>query len=358
MTFHIANLTVAIEGVDPVSMVLRRWLESFSGGGEDVDLEFRIAPRWARASRGHGGLSWELAPNFSPSGSTVIMATGTLRHRLGVLPAPVYRVAHPAYLSQAEHMASTFMGEVFVGVTHEYGLAAGQFYLPAAAATHGDRTLAIVGPGASGKSGSVLRLCLNHGWKYLSDDMALIRDAGVVEVSPKPIEVAARNLAGDGRLRAWLSENRSPLDRLAWQAHARLRAGRGLRRVAPACELLGADHVGSPQQLTDVIIVERTGVGPVEVREDSRALATSAVIRLLEAEQAHSALSRPGALLQSIDPAAARSAQRDMIDRVLEGARLIEISLPKAMNESAAEDAILDCIHTRMGIGKCDDHNH
>jgi hypothetical protein len=345
LQFNLADLTVEIAGTDPVSNVVRRWLDPYAGPDSKADLNLQIALRSSRRVSGRAGpLTWQVSSKGEPN-APAFLATGMLRHRLGLLPAPLYRVTHPGHLSQVEHLASTFMSEVFVGITQAHGLSRGQCYLPAAVATRGGRTIAIMGPGASGKSGSILRLCWNDGWRYLSDDMALVQASGLVELSPKPVEVAARNLAGDESLKSRLLRDRSLLDRFAWAAHERFRNGRGLRRIGSAIELLGADRVGSPQRLTDLIVLQRVNTSVVVVEDIGRDRAVEQAARLLGEELKHSAYRQTveaghGGLVGTA------SGAYGVIQKALTGVRIFEILIPATMAEADAEDEILRLVRS------------
>jgi acyl CoA:acetate/3-ketoacid CoA transferase alpha subunit len=169
------------------------------------------------------------------------------------------------YLSKTETLAKTFMYDVFDHVTQSCQIAKKQTYLHASSMTRDGRGVVIAGWGGVGKTTSVLKLVTEHGWKYMSDDLALVSDDGTLYRHPKRIQIYAYNLIGQPALKAGLMKGRGIADRLSWNIRLQLRGVKGVRRRVSAEEFFGDEHVGTSVQASELFLMERAACASIEV---------------------------------------------------------------------------------------------
>ena len=161
------------------------------------------------------------------------------------------------YLTKSEQLAKDFAYNVFDWVTQIYQLKLGQTYIHASAMTKGDRTVAFLASGGVGKTSAVLKFCTEYVWRYISDDLAVIDDAGVIFRSPKRLQIYGYNIIGEKEIGARLLRGHSILDRTAWELRRVLLGPKRVRRRVSAEHLFGSAGVAGSGKLTDLIFLER-----------------------------------------------------------------------------------------------------
>jgi hypothetical protein len=229
------------------------------------------------------------------------------------------------YLSLNELRAKNFVYKLFNWAIQLYQLDLGQSFIHASALTKGGRTLAVLGKGGVGKTSAMLKLCLEDGWQYLSDDLAVIDESGTIYRSPARMQVYAYNTQGEADLERRLMQNRSPFDRLQWSLRRRLFGIAKVRRRVSAEFLFGAEGVAKSAKLSELVFLERNSKPGVLVSEitDVRAAERMAPIVMNEIKaylDVHTEVERvdPGRLPS---PATLEERTRELLRRSFSHAR-------------------------------------
>jgi hypothetical protein len=208
-----------------------------------------ISSSGTRFSR--AGLSYGIEQN--ENGTTVVDVASDAVSK----PASqaVRRVLDWNHLSYPELQAKIFLYDIFDWVTELHLLEHRASFIHAGTLTKGGRGVAIMGWGGAGKTTSLLKLCLEDDWAYLSDDLGLVDTTGRLYRTPKRIQIYGHNISGQPRLAARLFRNMGPVDRLAWQCRLMLKGPTGVRRRIGARAFLG--HMAENAKLTDILFLER-----------------------------------------------------------------------------------------------------
>jgi hypothetical protein len=260
----------------------------FSGAGRVADEVSAELSEGLDASPDAPDLSFEFVDTLPPAdyrrnGSIIVSTDGlrvdtrgllyqptsdarTLRVKLQIAPLPdrrglareISRFRNWNYLDGRQETAKSFMYDVFDWSTQLIQLRLGQSYMHASSMTRDGRTLAVMGWGGVGKTTSLLKLCIEDAWGYLSDDLGLIDDSGMVHRTPKRLQVYGYNTVGQPAILARLLHGRSVLDRLGWEYHFRRHGEKRVRRRVSAQALFGPDRVATGGRLTDLLYLERS----------------------------------------------------------------------------------------------------
>jgi hypothetical protein len=182
----------------------------------------------------------------------------TWRGRLA--PMALRRARHWNYLAPDEDVAKNFMYGVFDHLTQVAGLARGQSYIHASSFERGGEGVALFAWGGVGKTTALLKLVLENGWHFLSDDLGLLDREGTLWRTPKRLQVYAYNTAGQPGMRRALLGKRSWLDRASFAWMERRRGPHGVRRRVSAESLFGAERVASQARLRHALFLERADV--------------------------------------------------------------------------------------------------
>jgi hypothetical protein len=296
-------LTIAMVGDGPVYEAVRDELvEALEPSTLPAGIEFRfsrapgpvpfrsvgsvmISDAGARFSR--AGLSYGI--ERIENGATVVDVASDAVSR----PASqaVRRILDWNYLSYPELQAKIFLYDIFDWVTELHLLERQASYVHAGTLAKGGRGIAIMGWGGAGKTTSLLKLCLEDGWNYISDDLGLVDVAGQLYRTPKRIQIYGHNISGQPRLAARLFRNMGPVDRLAWQCRLMLKGATGVRRRIGACAFL--DNMAESAKLTDILFLERgASCGPELLPADTEEVARRMSAIVLAEIEPYSSLHR------------------------------------------------------------------
>ena len=273
-TRKMGRLAIGFEGSGPIANEIDAELREGlpAADAAEPDVEFRFLPELP-------------AMPFRRNGSALIGSDRIRVQRGGYLYEPAMRdgrvgvklAASPAdgnkmkglrgaarrfrdwnYLDQNQSVAKNFMYDIFDWTTQLAQLQLGQSFMHASSMTSGDRGMAVVGWGGVGKTTSLLKLVIENGWKFLSDDLGIIDDAGNITRAPKRLQVYGYNVEGQAALRERVLQERTVLDQLSWSYMLRRRGGKGVRRRISPQDLFGDAGLGTGAKLTDLIYLERT----------------------------------------------------------------------------------------------------
>ena len=241
------------------------------GEAGEADIRFSFVDQLEKPEQGRHIGDWILAPG-------VAMGTGhgydfridrdseRFQVRIAVQGwqrAPYDRAVRAVdwnYLAPWETTAKNIMYDLFDLVTSAALLEKGASCLHASTCCRQGEAVALIAWGGIGKTTSILKLITEDGWRYLSDDLGLLDEDGVIHRTPKRLQVYAYNVEGQSALTDRLLEGRGPIDRLNWTLR---RAGLGpkkVRRRVSAEELFGPEAVGDHAPLKRALFLERADV--------------------------------------------------------------------------------------------------
>ena len=175
-------------------------------------------------------------------GATVrwVVNEGKLRRvEFHVAPSPASRFRQTVQRMRSIQFAleEESVGQIF----HELALVPSVYFEPTQFLLHasglqapnGDVTL-IGGTGGVGKTSVALHLCRHHGFRFVSDDIAIVDESGHVWPNLAFPKIYAYNLDGDSELQSVIHGGASWGDRLNWRIRRLRGADRVRRRVSPA----------------------------------------------------------------------------------------------------------------------------
>jgi hypothetical protein len=149
---------------------------------------------------------------------------------------------------------------VFDHITQIAQIPLGQSYIHASSFERDGEGVALLAWGGIGKTSAALKLITEHGWRFLSDDLGLVDDEGILWRTPKRLQVYAYNLAGQERLREMLMAGRSAMDRAAWSWWLHRHGPSGVRRRVSAEALFGTDRIAHSAPLRRLFYLWRGDV--------------------------------------------------------------------------------------------------
>lgn len=162
------------------------------------------------------------------------------------------------YLTPDEEVAKNFMYEIFDYLSQVVNLRLGQSYIHASSFELEGKGVLLSAWSGIGKTTSLLKMVGESGAKFLSDDLGMIDEDGVLWRTPRRMQIYAYNVEGQPRLRSLLMAGRSPLDRFSWNWKRRRRGLSGVRRRVSAEELFGPASAARSTPLTHAYFIERT----------------------------------------------------------------------------------------------------
>ncbi|HEX6535028.1 MAG TPA: hypothetical protein VF041_10540 [Gemmatimonadaceae bacterium] len=186
--------------------------------------------------------------------------------RRRMAPEWLLRACDWNFLSTGEIHAKNFMYGVFDHITQVAQLPLGQSYIHASSFEKEGEGVALLAWGGIGKTSAALKLVTEHGYRFLSDDLGLIDEEGMLWRTPKRLQVYAYNLLGQDRLRAMLMQGRTTVDRASWVWWLRRHGANGVRRRVSAESLFGPERVAIGAPLTRLICLERGNASAFEAR--------------------------------------------------------------------------------------------
>ena len=191
--------------------------------------------------------------------------------RRGRVSVALQRVRNPGFLSVDERNARAFMYDVFDHLSQVAQLPLGQSYIHASSVERDGEGIAIIAWSGVGKTAALVKLITEHGFRFLSDDVALVDDSATLWRTPKLIQLKGINVAGEPRLRSMLLDGRSALDRFSWTQRRWRHGELGVRRRVSAERFFGPGAVTRSAPLRRIYCLERAEVSDFDVQEISTA---------------------------------------------------------------------------------------
>lgn len=176
-------------------------------------------------------------------------------------PLGLQRFSHFNYLSHAERRVKSFVYDIFDYAAQEAQLSLGQSFVHASSLERDGDAVALLAWGGIGKTTSMLKLVLEDGWRFLSDDLGVIDADGMLHRSPKRMQVYGYNLRGQERIAEAFLGQRSAMDRISWEIFKVIKGNQRVRRRVSAEEMFGETRVAKSGKLTRAIFLERHSGG-------------------------------------------------------------------------------------------------
>lgn len=353
--FQLGNVLIGLSGHGPVfESVCAEIRESLptSGGKADVTFKFvddlrsveyhrngrvLVTPNGIRIDA--GGIVYEVEPIIC----NVTLHVKMMSSRLPV-PEFVSRSRDWNFLTFAETKAKDFMYNVFDWITQIVNLANGQSYIHASSMCRDHQAVAIMAWGGVGKTTTMLKLCTEGEWRFMSDDLGLIAEDGTLYRTPKRLQVYAYNLEGQSRLRNHLMGRRSLVDKAAFTYREKRFGPKKVRRRVSAEELLGPGRLADDAPLTDIIFLERSNVQdmtPKSVSTDELAERMAAIV-MAEIEP-YSSLAREaeaGGGKMPIPPAEIQQMTKEILKRAFTNRRAITLQVGESPTPNILAESI------------------
>lgn len=266
------RLTIGFDGTGPIANEIESELrEGLPTKGTAPDVLFRFVSELPAASfRRNGSVligsdqirvqrgGYVYEPAVRDDVIDVTLSAPTADEKTKGLRGSAARFRDWNYLNQHQSVAKNFMYDIFDWTTQLAQLELGQSFMHASSMTFENRGMAVVGWGGVGKTTSLLKLVIENGWKFLSDDLGVIDDTGKVTRAPKRLQVYGYNIEGQPAIRERVHKDRTLLDQLSWMYMLRRRGAKGVRRRISPKALFGEAYLGNSAKLTDLIYLERT----------------------------------------------------------------------------------------------------
>jgi hypothetical protein len=373
-SYQLGRLSFTLTGHGGTAAYLRSELESVANGehhegAERVAFDFAdrlpSAPGGTRAGplvvREHGyrvsynRITYDV--EGTPDNLHVVVAPPEAGWRRRLAPEWLLRAADWNFLSTAEQHAKNFMYGVFDHITQVAQLPVGQSYVHASSFERDGEGVALLAWGGIGKTSAALKLITEHGWRFLSDDLGLVDDDGILWRTPKRLQVYAYNLAGQARLREMLMAGRSAMDRAAWSWWLHRHGPSGVRRRVSAEALFGAEHIAHSAPLTRLFYLWRTDVPRFATEplsaHDAAQRGTEVVMQEIEPFGYFSRAMHGGAagdVLPSVDEV--RAATRDVLLRAFRDVPASTVLIPSGATPDDLAAYLLSQLGARSPGGR------
>jgi hypothetical protein len=202
-----------------------------------------------------GRLRYQVGKTASGLRITVQVASpGAFR---SLSPVALQRAMHFNHLDHWERRVKTFVYDIFDYVAQSSLLPLDQSFVHASSMERDGRAVALLAWGGIGKTTSLLKLVLEDGWRFLSDDLGLIGADAVLHRSPKHLQVYGYNLAGQPAIERAMLEGRTGLDRASWEFFKVVKGAHRVRRRVSAEQLFGTARVATSGKLQHAIFLQR-----------------------------------------------------------------------------------------------------
>jgi hypothetical protein len=173
------------------------------------------------------------------------------------LPVSLQRAMHFNHLDYWERRGKSFIYDIFDYITQSAQLSFHQTYVHASSMERDGKAIALLAWGGIGKTTSLLKLILEDGWKFLSDDLGVVDAHGQLYRSPKNLQIYGYNLQGQDKIESALFANRTMLDSLSWSFFRTIKGNHRVRRRVSAEKLFGAKHIAKSGQMSKAFFLER-----------------------------------------------------------------------------------------------------
>ena len=226
-----------------------------------------------------------------------------------------------------------------------------QFLLHASGLQAPDGTVTLIGgTGGVGKTSLGLELSRHHGFRFVTDDIAVVDRAGHVWPNLAFPKIYGYNVDGDAELRRLLLRGGGWEDRLNWKLHRRRGADRVRRRVSPADLYSAYSPAGG--KLARYFFIARELRDDVVVERSSSTLLAPLSTAIMDAEyhafHNHLAWHGMNRLLRGVLPVLTRNAVLErwceLASDTLASVDCLVVRVPRTMNHVQFKAAMVELI--------------
>lgn len=340
---RLGQLTFSIEGATALARLVRDELSSCPASSDNVDIRYCFAdelPDIDGPLTGHVALTksglrisdFGIQYDLHLNDEQLYLEVATSLPDYSNVIRRVRKSLDWTFIDPLENIAKNFMYNVFGWTIQLKQVRMHQSFIHASSITKDDQAIAILGWGGVGKTTSMLKLCLEEDWKFLSDDLGLIDTQGVLYRTPKWMQVYAYNTEGEPAILKRLMSGRSVGDRLAWTVRKRLRGAHKVRRRISPEVLLGKDRVAVEAKVTRFIFLERSSaVQPAVTPIGSEALAQRMSAIVMAEIEPFSSLARQAEAAGSrffVSPGELQEQTRQILGEAFKRAEALHVTVP------------------------------
>jgi hypothetical protein len=174
-----------------------------------------------------------------------------------LFPTTLQRTLHFNYLDYWERRVKSFIYDIFDYVTQSAQIPFQQSYVHASSLERDGKAIALLAWGGIGKTTSLLKLVLEDGWKFLSDDLGLLDANGRLHRSPKNLQIYGYNLEGQPEIKSALFKDRTLSDSISWSFFRSVKGNHRVRRRVSAEKLFGNERIATSGEMTQAFFLER-----------------------------------------------------------------------------------------------------
>lgn len=242
------------------------------------------------------------------------------------------------YLTADEVVAKIFFYDVFDYLVQACQTTVDQSWIHTGAVERDGRAVLFTGWGGVGKTTATLKLVLEHGYRFLSDDLGVIDTDGRFYRGPKKLQIYGYNIAGEPLLARHLMRGRGPVDRASWRRKLNRDGPKRVRRRTSAEQLLEPRRVAHDAEVAKVLLIQRGDVAaPLHREMDAGELADRSAATVLReiapfadiSNAYHSAPIDTGSA-HLPTPTALAERTRTIIAKGTDGREIVEITLPRS----------------------------
>ncbi len=166
-----------------------------------------------------------------------------------------------------ETLAKNFVYNIFDFVMELKFLINGSSFIHASSLEKDGKAILFVAAGGIGKTGIMLQMLKQEGWRYLSDDLSIVGSDGRVYFNPKYIQIYPYNIKNDAELYDLLMKGRGVFDKLNW-FYRKYRYGEdSVRRRVDPKKFFGTEKISKDARINKVVNFVRTKVTTFEINE-------------------------------------------------------------------------------------------
>ncbi len=147
---------------------------------------------------------------------------------------------------------------------------------------HENEVILLGGTGGVGKTSLELELCLQHGYRFVADDISVVSSDGLVSPNLAFPKIYGYNLVNTPSVAQKVFKDRSTLDHLHWRIHATRGLNRVRRRVSPLDLYGGYSQTDAP--LSRYYILLREDRDDIQLEVIDAIQATKLTLLVMQAE--------------------------------------------------------------------------
>ncbi|RLC53873.1 MAG: hypothetical protein DRH79_02380 [Candidatus Cloacimonadota bacterium] len=149
--------------------------------------------------------------------------------------------------------------------------------------TKNDSTIMVGGTGGCGKTSLCIELCMNHGFKFVNDDIAVIDATGKAWPNLAFPKIYGYNLVGNKKLSNLIFKDREMADRIIWKMKYSLLGADKVRRKISPVEAFGG-YQSEPVLLTAYYLLSRVNTENISIKDIEAVKAAEISTKIIQQE--------------------------------------------------------------------------